>query len=322
MRLIGTDVRPDAVGRFWVESFHAVPNPEDSGYIDRMNALWRKHRVDLVVPQTTRETVALAGAARNLRVPAMVSGSEAVRVANNKASLMKVFEALRLPVARFSVAKTPGDIDRAARRLGYPDEPVVIKPAVSFGSRGFRVLSKQTSWTRERFLAEKPGATEVPLEALLEILGGGEGLPEFLLMEFLPGVEYTVDAFRGEEAEVAIPRRRDRIVNGVSFDTTLEPRGDISEYTLKAARKIGLRYAFGFQFKLDREGVPKVLECNPRVQGTMAASVFSGVNIIRMAMNEALGRPQRLPKVRVRTAKFQRYWGGVASSGERVVGEL
>lgn len=315
-------MRPDAVGRFWVERFHTVPNPEDSGYVDRMNALCRKHHVDLVVPQTTRETVVLSKSASELSAPALVSGSGAVEVANDKAKLMRVFQDLGLPCAGYSVARTTGELDRGARRLGYPDKAVVVKPAVSFGSRGFRVISMRTSWNRERFFADKPGATEVTLEGLLEILGEGGALPELLLMEFLPGTEYTVDAFRGERAEIAIPRRRDRIVNGISFDTTLERRPDISEYTLRAARAIGLRYAFGFQFKLDQDGVPKVLECNPRVQGTMAASVFSGVNIIRMAVSEALGRPRRLPKTRVRTAKFQRYWGGVASLGGRVVGEL
>ena len=40
-----------------------------------------------------------------------------------------------------------------------------------------------------------------------------------------------------------------------------------------------LRYAFGFQFIGD-----KLLECNPRVQGTMIASTYAGCNIIYSAV--------------------------------------
>ena len=141
-------------------------------------------------------------------------------------------------------------------------------------------------------------------------------------MEYLPGTEYSVDAFRGQKAEIALPRSRDKIVNGISFETTLADRSDLSEFTLKAAKRIGLKYAFGFQYKLDADGIPKVLECNPRVQGTMAASMQSGVNIIWMAVDEALGNPQALPKAKFRPVKFQRYWGGVWSLEGRMLGQL
>ena len=71
-----------------------------------------------------------------------------------------------------------------------------------------------------------------------------------MVSEYLPGSEYSVDAFLGKKAAVAIPRLRKEIVNGISFRTSLEYRKDIMEYTLKAARALGLSYVFGFQFKL------------------------------------------------------------------------
>jgi carbamoyl-phosphate synthase large subunit len=50
------------------------------------------------------------------------------------------------------------------------------------------------------------------------------------------------------------------------------------------AHELDLKYAFGFQFKGG-----KLLECNPRVQGTMMASTFAGANIIYSAVKYALG---------------------------------
>ena len=63
--------------------------------------------------------------------------------------------------------------------------------------------------------------------------------------------------------------------------------------------------------------MPRVLECNPRVQGTMVASVFGGFNPIWLAVQEALGTPpQRAPARRM--AVFQRYWGGLGIDGTTV----
>ncbi|MDG6923244.1 MAG: ATP-grasp domain-containing protein [Nitrososphaerota archaeon] len=204
---------------------------------------------------------------------------------------------------------------RNAKELGYPGKPVVVKPQVSFGSRGFRVLREGSSWDVRRFLAEKPNSAEMTLEDLTQILSRGDSFPELLVTQFLSGNEYTVDVFSGANVSVAIPRLRKEIVNGISFRTSLEYRRDIINYSLKLAESLDLRYAFGFQFKLDADGTPKILECNPRVQGTMVASVFSGVNIIWMSVREAMGYPTKTIPKNLKTSEFYRYWGGLGNSG-------
>jgi carbamoyl-phosphate synthase large subunit len=324
VKVIGTDLRSDAVGRFWVSGFHTVPPPEDEGYMDVINRICGISEVDVVIPQTTRETMTLSRNTRKVSVPVAVSGATAVRNANNKATLLAKFKELGLPFPRYFLVRRISDLSRRVMELGYPKLPVVVKPPVSFGSRGFRVLTERTSWDRKRFLSEKPAPSESTLHALEQVLGrdGGGGFPELLVTEYLPGAEYSVDAFVGKKGKVAIPRRRDEIVNGISFRTAVEPRQDIAFFTLKAATSIGLRYAFGFQFKLDAEGVPKVLECNPRVQGTMVASVFSGVNVIWMAAKEALGESPSIPALKLKTPTFQRFWGGVGFLGGQVLDEI
>lgn len=65
-----------------------------------------------------------------------------------------------------------------------------------------------------------------------------------------------------------------------------------------------------------------LLECNPRVQGTMIASVLAGANVIWMAVNDALGRPvMAVPGIRL-GSRFQRYWGGVDDLGTHIPGAL
>jgi len=271
-----------------------------------------------VIPQTTRETAKLSKTLELVSAKVTVSGASAIERANNKYELLKTCQKIEIPTPESQLVSSEEELKQAAEKLGYPKNPVVVKPPVSFGSRGFRVLRDSTTWNVKRFLSEKPNATEISLQNLISILTRDQSLdfPQLIVSEFLPGAEYSVDAFLGDKISAAIPRLRKEIVNGISFRTSLEYRKDITEYTLKAARELGLRYAFGFQFKMDASGIPKVLECNPRVQGTMAASVFSGINVIWMSVREAMGeKVENLPSILL-NSEFYRYWGGLGTMGE------
>jgi carbamoyl-phosphate synthase large subunit len=323
LRVIGVDLNEDVIGKYWVDKFLVVPPPEDDGYVDRINEICSSEDIDVVIPQTTRETAKLSKIFEKIDAEVVVASVSAIERANNKFELLKLCSELKIPCPEFGLIRSDNELVQVAKRLGYPSNPVVVKPPVSFGSRGFRVLREGTSWNSKRFLAEKPNAIEITLDDLSKILSRDQDgyFPELLVTEYLPGDEYSVDAFIGEKAEVAIPRLRKIIVNGISFRTSLEYRNDIMENTLKAAKVLDLKYAFGFQFKLDDHDIPKVLECNPRVQGTMAASVFSGVNVIWMSVREAIHHPVDIGQKILQKSEFYRYWGGLGTS-ENGFGEI
>jgi carbamoyl-phosphate synthase large subunit len=315
LRVVGVDARGDAVGRHWVEQFWPVPLPESDSYAPALLEVCAAAGIELLIPQTTRETACLAElqdrfAARGIRI--MVAPAAAVRQANDKAALLDLFARLGLPHPAYRVTRSEGELRAAAAALGHPPRPVVVKPPVANGMRGFRVLREQ-AWDVRRFLAEKPSGVETGLDELSAVLRRGGPWPTLLVSEYLPGAEYSVDAFVGRNGAIALPRLRRAVVGGISADTVLESRPDLTAITLSAARALGLTHAFGFQFKLDDRGLPKVLECNPRVQGTMVAGIFGGVNVIWLAVQEALGRAPVPPSAAVAGATFQRFWGGIGS---------
>jgi len=82
-----------------------------------------------------------------------------------------------------------------------------------------------------------------------------------------------------------------------------------------------LSYAFGFQFKLDDNNEPKLLECNPRIQGTMVMAALAGANVIYSSLKLLLD--EDIPKLDVNwDAEFIRYWGGISVVNDKIVGKL
>ena len=320
VRVIGVDMEAEVVGRFLVDKFFRVPAPEDRTYLDELLRICRQESVAIVLPQTTREIARLSqckGLLEREGFRVMTSEAPAIEIANNKWTLIQKFIELGLPRPKVELSRSEDELVSLVRDFGYPNCPVVVKPPVSNGMRGVRILQSEP-WDVRRFLSEKPLGLEISLEELLRILRRGAPWPELLVMEYLPGPEYTVDAFIGSKLSIALPRLRQSVRSGITFRSRSEFREDLSSYTLRAARHIGLRYAFGFQFKLDDAGIPKVLESNPRIQGTMVASVFSGANVTWYGIKELLGEPVEQNGQKFQEARFYRFWGGVGIAGEFV----
>lgn len=313
VHFVGSDMNDSTVGRYWVDKFYTLPNPESDFYIDAISDIGQKENIDIVIPQTTREIEVLSRHREHFskKMHVMVSSAPAIHNANNKWKLLEAFKQLKLVHPSYFMTSTEKELVEAVSALGYPERPVVIKPPISNGMRGFRIL-KENAWDLNRFLSEKPNGEEMPLDELLRVLRRGKIWPELLVTEYLSGQEYSVDAFIGSNAKIAIPRLRKTIRSGISFDNVIEFRDDIINFTLQAGEYLGLEYAFGFQYKLDTTGIPKVLECNPRVQGTMVASHFCGVNVIWLSVREILGEPSRVIELPIsKGISFKRFWGGM-----------
>ncbi|VVB72565.1 ATP-grasp in the biosynthetic pathway with Ter operon [uncultured archaeon] len=309
IRTVGTDIRKDAVGRYLCDSFYSIPRPNSEDYLSSLLSVCKKEHVAVLLPQNTAELSILARHKQefeDLGTAVAVSDAGPINVANDKGKLLAVAEEIGLPVPRFFRADKMEALLAYARRLGWPEKRVVVKPPVSNGMRGLRIIDESLDLKRS-FYEEKPTSVLLKMNDLQNILG--ESFPALLVTEFLPGEELTVDALSAGRLTV-VPRTRDRITSGITFDGTVKEDRSVIDYSERLSRKVCLKYAFGFQFKLDGEGRACLLESNPRIQGTMVLATFAGANIIYGAVKHALG--EEVPDFEIKWGtRILRYWGGL-----------
>ncbi len=323
-RIISTDVKGDPVGRYLANEFHKVPPPEDNEYIHNIIEIVRKENVKVIIPQTTREIISLSqnlGKFREMGVSVIVSDYSSLERANDKYLVIKECEKTNVPYPKYFLIDNENDFLSALEKLGYPKNKVIAKPRLSSGLRGLRIISNETLTIKE-FLEEKPTGLNIDLENILKIFRNGP-FPEMLITEYLPGDEYSVDVFRNANGTVAIPRNRKDIRSGISFDTEIELRDDIIDYSVKLAESLDLKYCFGFQFKLNEDNVPMILESNPRIQGTMVASTYAGFNMIYYSVKEALGYSIEISDIEIcDNTHIKRYWGAIAIKDANYSGKI
>lgn len=309
--LVGTDINTDAVGKHFCNSFYVLPVATDTdNYLDSLLKICIKEKINIIVPQNTRELLILAGNKQKFidtGTLVLISSLDAIKKANDKYELMKICRTCGIPVAKFEKVTNFKKLLNAAKGLGWPEKKIVVKPPSSNGQRGVRIIDEKRD-LKKAFYNDKPSNLYTTLNDLERVLGST--FPELIVTEYLPGEEYTVDVIRKGKLMTAIPRKRDLIRSGITFNGSVENNLEIINYSKKLAENLNLEYCFGFQFKLDENNIPKILESNPRVQGTMVLSTIAGANIIYSSVKLLLD--EDIPEFNIDwNSKIFRYWGGV-----------
>ena len=322
IRTVGVDMRSDVYGAYLCDSFYQVPRPMSNiEFIPKIAEICRKEKIDVVLPQVNEELYELAIHRHDIlrfeSAKIAISDFRAIGLANDKRSLLERSKEMGIPTPQYYLAETFSELEKSIDRLGYPENKVVVKPPISRGMRGLRIVDD--SIDRKRiFYDEKPESSVYVKGEELKFLG--ERFPTLIVMEYLPGKEYSVDVLaRKNDVVIVVPRTRDLMRTGITFIGTVENNEEIISYSRKLSEKLGLEYAHGYQFKLDGEGIPKIIECNPRIQGSMVLSTFAGANIVFGALKIALD--EELPEFNVRWGtRLFRDWGAISVFNNRKIG--
>lgn len=319
--IIGTDVDPQAVGKYLCDDFYTLPLAiNEEAYLSRLKSLCLSKHVNVIVPQNTAELLLLATnreVLTGLGVQVLISKYSAIEQANNKYKLLQLARELGIPTGTFSLCGDFESLSRAYYERREKGLLTVVKPPCGNGSRGVRVLIDEDRDRKLDFYTQKPSSLYCTLNELHSIIG--DDFPELLIMDYLDGDEYTIDVLRTENQFIALPRKREIVRSGITFRASMEKNEEIIEACRKLSEAMDLQYCFGFQFKKNNDGVPVLLECNPRVQGSMVMSVIAGANIIAEAVR-CLVAEKSQPIINIDWhTRFIRYWGAISVNDAGVV---
>ena len=282
VRLVGTDMRDEAVGRFRCDAFAIVPAGSDPAFAGAILALAQREGVDVVLPQASFDLERLAEARADFEaagITLLCASPEAVRAADSKYDTLVLCERLGVRAPAFRLAKGGAQVAAAARELGYPERDVCMKPVVASGSRGFHIISTRVD-RRQQLLHERPGAMPLRLEDVERILGDDQ--TELLVMELVAGSERTVDGY-AERGRIVLahPKTREAMRSGLAmrFETLDNPQ------LIGVAKTLVEGFDLDGFFNLQLIG-DAVLEMNPRISTIVYQPNF---NLPWLGIRRALG---------------------------------
>jgi carbamoyl-phosphate synthase large subunit len=283
VRLVGTDMSPQAIGRHFCDRFYVVPPGSDPAFADAVLEIARGESVNAVLPQSSFDLLGLAEARDRFEeagIAVLVSPPEAVRRSNDKAEAYTLLQRLGIRAPEWRRVTGGRELRDAAEELGYPDRPVCFKPVFSSGSRGFRILDPTVDRAKQ-LLEARPGSVAMPLTEALEVLPETSG-PELLVMELADGKERTIDGIaRAGRIVLGHPKTREAMRAGLAmyFETLQDPT--LMDTARRIVAELGIDHFFNIQLVGEH-----VIEINPRISTVVYQE---DLNLPYLGVKHALG---------------------------------
>jgi hypothetical protein len=244
-------------GRFVFQRYReGLPDVDDVSFVPELRKLISEEDIQFFFP--AHDSVVLKCARHEQELGCQVIGSpfETCSITRSK---RKTYQRLQGSIP------TPTVYSQANAEF-----PVFLKPDAGQGSRGTVIARNR----RE-----------------LEFYTTND--PSLLILAYLPGEEYTVDCFTDRKRELLFvgPRRRNRILNGISVGTFNVRDGGFTEMAERINEQLVLNGAWFFQVKRSANGVLTLMEVAPRIGGSSGLYRAMGVNLPALSYYNQLGLP-------------------------------
>jgi carbamoyl-phosphate synthase large subunit len=289
-KILGIDIKSNVSNEKYLDKFIQGPHNSDVSFISTILEICILNSINIVIPLVTNELEALSKSKDlflHKGIKVIVMDSEKLELVNNKYELMNFLKLNGIRVPNFELVKDNKSFEFGLKKLGYPKNVVCFKPSVSNGSRGFRIIDSAVD-EFDLLFNHKPNNLYMSVEKFLEIIKD-RVVKDIILMDYLPGDEYSVDVYYDSLNEVIIPRKRLVMNGGISTTIVVENNYEVINYCREIISCLNIKGAIGIQVRLGLDGLPYVLEINPRLQGTVVASVAAGANIPLYLIMSSLG---------------------------------
>lgn len=286
-RFVCTHTQPD----FSVQAVSDVFEVEPVGLVDYVG--WcldfvRRHSIDVFFPDKGVNEIAgrraeFEALGCKLMIPA--SADQLEPLAHKDRQYRLIGEGV-VPIPDYRVATDLASFDAAYGELKQRHARVCFKPCESIFGRGFRAISEEGSAVQRLFNGSSVG---IGLEEARAIFGETPAFRDLMVMEYLPGLEHSVDCLaQGGKLVRAISRIKvsDRVQR-------IEDNPVGIALAARLAERLSLDGLFNAQFRdSERSLEPFLLEINARMSGGLYVTFQSGVSLPYWAIRLALGTAQ------------------------------
>lgn len=315
--LFGCDSSEQPLSSFF-EKIFKISDAFSPDYPEELLKICQQNLIDLVIPLTTNENLVLSEVSNNyFPCPiVLLNPRNKIKLLGSKTQTIGLFQKSGCISNNFFVANSATEITEFFESLG--NSGIFIKSDSLSGGRGIVKIEK----INQHLYTSKPNSYHLAKPSMIaEIYEQLSASGPVLVQEATEGVEFSVDCYASKTSNhIIVPRIREIVRSGISQRTRVTRNHEIIELSKKFIDMFHLEGTFGIQVIVPKgASKPTFLECNPRIQGTMIATVLAGANIIANACLMALDLPADENPDIDWNASFQRTWRGEGYSHGKII---
>jgi predicted ATP-grasp superfamily ATP-dependent carboligase len=293
-KIYGT--HPDKAHMLLQACDHVEQEPVTSGseYIEFCLEFVQRHKIDLFIPrQNMLDIVRHIDKFEALGTKVLaIQDYEFLKIVNDKDLFYQLCASKELiDIPEYYIAKDEKEFLDVYDILHNQGKQVCFKPVSGEGGEGFRIIDPNIKPVNMFLNAHN---TRISIEQVRAFIKSVPDMPRLMVMEYLNGQEYSIDCIvHQNELLTAIPRRKIR--GRIRY---LENNKELINIAKKFAEKFDLPTIFNLQV-IYKDGIPHLLEINPRMSGGLHFSSLSGINLPYYAVKTFLKGRSELPEPRL-----------------------
>lgn len=230
-----------------------LPLMMDADFIEKFNQLLDEKSIDIVFPTHDDVVAFFAENAEKIHAKVMAPDKTTARICRDKALIYDTFKDADFMPGIFK---------------NINDYPVFIKPRFGQGGVGAFLVNN---------------SSDIPMDIKLN---------DYVICEYLPGEEYSVDCLTDKDGKLVFvsPRSRGRMMAGICVSGETKPvTPEIQNIADTINNKLTFSGLWFFQIKKDTSGKWKLLEVAARCASTMCLTRVRGVNLPLLSVYVAQG---------------------------------
>jgi glutathione synthase/RimK-type ligase-like ATP-grasp enzyme len=316
--VVATDRSPYHLELSPADVRYVLPPASDPAYLEGLNAVIERERIELVHPQPDVEVFLLSLRRADLAAPVFLPAHPVVELCQDKAAASRALEAAGVPVPLTVQADSEGALRDAVERILERHAKAWVRAARGAGARAaLPVSSPEQASAWARYWVELRGLS----------------YRDFMASAFLPGGEFAFQSV-WKDGELVTSAARERLVHLFGHVTpsgqTSTPsvartvhRADVNAVAVRAVRAVDPEPdgVYCVDLREDERGVPRVTEVNAgRFFTTSNFLAEAGANMphdyVRLALGEEVG-----PRPPLDAVPAGLYWVRMVDMGFKLVRE-
>jgi predicted ATP-grasp superfamily ATP-dependent carboligase len=266
------------VKKSWI---YPSPNSNPDAFIEEIKKITLREKFDMIIPVRDDTTLLIARHAQDLShiTNLYIAEYDAIRLLQDKAETIKIAHQCGVPHPR---TYFPEETD-LKEILAHLRTPFLIRARISSGSRGIAFVREGHDFL-EQYESVK------------------RDFDEPMIQEYVQKKSYCtacvlLDHNSDEVASFAYERVKEYPLSGGPTVVGISCKNDeVIRYAISLLKSIGWRGVAEVEFIIDQQGIPKLLEVNPRFWMPLNLAIQSGVDfpylLYQLAMKNPVSKPE------------------------------
>jgi len=266
------------VKKSWI---YPSPNSNPDVFIKEIKKITEQEKFDMIIPVRDDTTLLIAKHAKDLShiTNLYIAEYDAIRLLQDKAETIRIAQKCGVPHPRTWFPEET-DLKEILKNL---KTPFLIRARISSGSRGIAFVRKGEDFFEQ-------------YESVRRDFG------EPMIQEYVQKKSYCtacvlLDHHSDEVASFAYERVKEYPLSGGPTVVGISCKNDeVIRYALSLLKSIGWRGVAEVEFIIDQQGIPKLLEVNPRFWMPLNLAIQSGVDfpylLYQLAMKNPVSKPE------------------------------